>query len=481
MAEADLKSKAIGGALWTAVEKFIRQGAQFVIGIVLARILAPDDYGIVGMLAIFIAIANTFADSGLSNALIQKQDCTDDDYSTIFYFNVAVALGCYALLFISAPSVASFYEMPILTNVMRIVSLSIIISGLTAVQNTRLTKQLRFRLQSKISIVSVFVTGATGLTLAFRGWGVWALVFQALAGQIFTSVCIWCYSKWIPKIRFSINSFRQLWRFGSKLLCSSLINTLYQNLYTLVIGKCFTPAQVGYYNRGNGYASIPVNTVTDMSLKVTYPILAKLQDDDERLLRAYSKLLRMPLYVLYPILTTIAVTSAPLIEFMIGEKWLPCAPLLSILCIGGMFTPLTQINLNLLYVKGRTDLVLKLELIKKPIAFLILFASIPFGIIVMVVGKALYEFVAFSFNCYYTGKILNYGELRQLRDLLPIFINCAVMAGVMAIAMTSVCSPWIKFIVAIPCGLFSYWIFSILTKDTSYIELKEILLKKLSL
>lgn len=481
MAEADLKSKAIGGALWTAVEKFIRQGAQFVIGIVLARILAPDDYGIVGMLAIFIAIANTFADSGLSNALIQEQDCTDDDYSTIFYFNVAVALGCYALLFLSAPSVASFYEMPVLTDVMRVVSLSIIISGLTAVQNTRLTKQLRFRLQSKISIVSVFVTGATGLILAFRGWGVWALVFQALAGQIFTSVCVWCYSKWIPKLRFSVNSFRQLWRFGSKLLCSSLINTLYQNLYTLVIGKCFSPAQVGYYNRGNGYASIPVNTVTDMSLKVTYPILAKLQDDDERLLRAYSKLLRMPLYILYPILTAIAVTSAPLIEFMIGEKWLPCAPLLSILCIGGMFTPLTQINLNLLYVKGRTDLVLKLELIKKPIAFLILFASIPFGIIVMVVGKALYEFVAFSFNCYYTGKILNYGELRQLRDLLPIFINCAVMAGVMAIAMTSVCSPWIKFIVAIPCGLFSYWIFSILTKDTSYIELKEILLKKLSL
>lgn len=481
MAEADLKSKAIGGALWTATEKFIRQGAQFVIGIVLARILAPDDYGIVGMLAIFIAIANTFADSGLSNALIQKQDCTDDDYSTIFYFNVAVALGCYALLFLSAPSVASFYEMPILTDVMRVVSLSIIISGLTAVQNTRLTKQLRFRLQSKISIVSVFVAGATGLTLAFRDWGVWALVFQALAGQIFTSVCIWCYSKWMPKLRFSVNSFRQLWRFGSKLLCSSLINTLYQNLYTLVIGKCFTPAQVGYYNRGNGYASIPVNTVTDMSLKVTYPILAKLQDDDERLLRAYSKLLRIPLYILYPILTAIAVTSVPLIEFMIGEKWLPCAPLLSILCIGGMFTPLTQINLNLLYVKGRTDLVLRLELIKKPIAFLILFASIPFGIIIMVVGKALYEFVAFSFNCYYTGKILNYGELKQLRDLLPIFINCAVMAGVMAIAMTSVCSPWIKLLVAVPCGLLSYWIFSILTKDASYIELKEILLKKLSL
>ena len=479
MSEKNLKSSAVNGAIWTGVEKFSRQAVQFVIGIILARVLSPDDFGVIGMLAIFIAIAQTFTDSGLSSALIQKKDRTEVDCSTIFFFSIGVGVLFYLLLYATAPLIADFYNMPILTDVTRVVALSIILSGMTAVQNARLTIDLRFRTLSLIAIISMVVTGATGLALAYSGWGVWALVFQALAGQIVTSVCTWYCSRWMPKLEFSMTSFKQLWGFGSKLLVSGLINTIYGNLYTLVIGKKFSSAEVGFYNRGNHFALLPAQTVQDMAIKVNFPILAKMQDDDERLLGAYKKLLTVPLYILYPVLVCMAVTAEPLVIVLIGEKWLPCVPIMQVLCIGYMFSPLTHINLNLLYVKGRTDLVLKLEFIKKPIAFLILFASIPFGIIVMVIGKAIYEFIAFSFNCYYTGKILNYGEWKQLKLLLPTFINCAIMAAVIYLSMLPFTLPIVKLCVGVSVGLISYWLFSIATKDAAYGEVREIVKRKL--
>lgn len=479
MPEKNLKSSAVNGAIWTGVEKFSRQAVQFVIGIILARILSPDDFGVIGMLAIFIAIAQTFTDSGLSSALIQKKDRTEVDCSTMFFFSMSVGVLFYLLLYATAPLIADFYNMPILTDVTRVVALSIILSGLTAVQNARLTIDLRFRTLSLIAIISMVVTGATGLALAYSGWGVWALVFQALAGQMVTSICTWYCSRWMPKLEFSMKSFKQLWGFGSKLLVSGLINTIYGNLYTLVIGKKFSSAEVGFYNRGNHFALLPAQTVQDMAIKVNFPILAKMQDDDERLLGAYKKLLTVPLYILYPVLVCMAVTAEPLVIVLIGEKWLPCVPIMQVLCIGYMFSPLTHINLNLLYVKGRTDLVLKLEFIKKPIAFLILFASIPFGIVVMVIGKAIYEFIAFSFNCYYTGKILNYGEWKQLKLLLPTFINCAIMAAVIYLSMLPFTLPIVKLCVGVSVGLISYWLFSIATKDAAYGEVREIVKRKL--
>lgn len=479
MSEQNLKSSAVNGAIWTGVEKFSRQAVQFVIGIILARLLPPEDFGVIGMLAIFIAIAQTFTDSGLSSALIQKKNRTEVDCSTIFFFSTGVGVLFYLLLYAAAPLIADFYNMPILTDVTRVVALSIILSGLTAVQNARLTIELRFRTLSLIAIISMVVTGVTGLALAYSGWGVWALVFQALAGQIVTSICTWYCSRWMPILTFSKDSFKQLWGFGSKLLVSGLINTLYDNLYTLVIGKRFTSAEVGFYNRGNHFALLPAQTVQDMAIKVNYPILAKMQDDDERLLRAYKKLLTVPLYILYPVLVGMAVAAEPLVIVLIGEKWLPCVPIMQVLCIGYMFSPLTHINLNLLYVKGRTDLVLKLEFIKKSIAFLILFATMPFGIIVMVIGRAIYCFIAFSFNCYYTGKILDYGEWKQLKILLPTFINCAIMAAAVYASMLPFTTPILKLCIGIPVGIIVYLLFSIFTKDAAYLEVKEIVKRKL--
>ncbi|SHJ29811.1 Membrane protein involved in the export of O-antigen and teichoic acid [Fibrobacter sp. UWP2] len=479
MAEGSLKNKVIGGMAWTGIEKIVNKAVNFLIGIALARMLAPTDYGVIGMLAIFIAVANTFTDSGLSNALIQKQDRTEKDFCTIFYFNIVVAIGFYLALFFASPYIAQFYNMPILEDVTKVVALSLIITGFTAVQRTRLTIDLRFQTQALISVISLLVTGAVGLILAYLGFGVWALVFQALAGQLISSICIWYCSRWMPKLIFSKTSFKQLFGFGSKLLCSSLINTIYGNLYTLVIGKAFSPADVGFYNKGNEYALLPTQAMQDMTLKVNYPILAKMQDDNERLLRAYRKLLRTPLFLLYPVLTVIAVTAEPLIEVMIGPKWLPCVPILQVLCFGYMFSPLTHINLNLLYVKGRTDLVLKLELIKKPIGFAILFATLPFGIYAMVIGKAAYEFIAFSFNCYYTGKILNYGEIKQLRVLIPVFVQIAVMGVVTHFAMIPFDGSVAKVAVGIVTAAVVYFGIAAIVKDESFMDFKEIILSKI--
>lgn len=471
-------NKAISGMAWTSLDKLASYAIQFVISIVIARLLMPSDFGIIGMLAIFIAIAQTFLDSGFANALIQKKGRTEVDYATVFYFNVAISIVLYLMFYFSAPFIASFYDIPVLTDVTRVVGLSLVINGLVIVQTAKLSIELNFRLQAIASIVSVLISGLIGLWLAYTGWGVWALVYQTVSQSIIRALILWGFAKWKPLLVFSFDSFRQLFSFGSKLLVSGLINTIYTNIYTLVIGKVFSAAEVGFFNQGNHFSRFPMQVVQDVVLKVNYPILSELQDENERLIHAYKKLLRTPMFILFPIMVGICAVASPLIEVLLGEKWLPCVPVLQVLCVGYMFTPLTTINLNLLYVKGRSDLVLKLEFIKKPIAFLILFTSIPFGLIWMCVGKALYEFIAFSFNCYYTKKLLNYGIWKQMKELLPIFVNVAIMFIIVTLCMTLVEPPFMKLLIGISAGVFSFVSFAFLTKDESLNDAKEVLMKK---
>lgn len=477
MAES-LKNAAISGVTWKTIEKFSNYGIQFCISIVLARLLSPADYGTVGLLAIFFALAGLFKDCGFGSALIQKKNATQADYSTVFIYNVVSSVVIYAILFFSAPLIAKFYSLPILTPIVRVSAISFIIGGLTGVQYTKLTKELKFKTLSILSIISVIVTGTAGIIMAYYGWGVWALVFQGLVSSILMGVVVWILSGWHPTLEFSKDSFRSLFSFGSKLLGSNIINTIYNNLYTLVIGKVFNPATVGYYNRANGYAQLPTDTVMQLSLSISYPLLAKVSDNDSRLLNAYKKLLRTPLFALYPILTLLIVVAHPLIEVMIGAKWLPCAPMLQILCFRGFVFPLSHTNLNLLYVKGRSDLVLKLELMKKPIAFAILFATIPFGIIPMVTGCAAYSFVAFTFNCYYTKKFLNYGLKRQIAELMPIIVNCLAAAIVAYLCMHLFTANLLQVLVGVLSGGITFILLSYLRKDESFIEIRGILAER---
>lgn len=465
--DAVTQRRAIRGMAWAGTEKVLIHVLRFVFGVLMARILCPEDYGIVGLLYIFINISSIFVDSGFTSALIQKKDRTEADYATVFFFNLGVATFFYLVLFFAAPWIAAFYRIPQLTDVARIVALGLPLNALCAVHRTRLTIQLNFRAQTIVTFIALLLSGGAGLFLASAGYGVWALVWQGVASAVLTIALFWGLSRWRPQLTFSTDSFRRFFSYGWKHLCSSLINQIYSELYTLVIGRKFSAVDVGYYTRANGYAMLPTGIVSETVVRVNFPILAQLQDDNEKLIIVYRKLLRTPIWLLAPVLFGIGALAKPLIFCMIGEKWLPCAPYLTILCFGMLFSPLTTINLNLLYVKGRTDCVLKLELIKKPLAFLIVLAMIPFGVFWMCVGKAVYDVIAFMFNCYYTKKILNYGLWAQMKDVFPVLLNAGVMAGVVHAASLFFENPFVQVIVGVPTGIAVYFAGSFLLKDPS--------------
>ena len=479
---ASLRNEAIKGMSWAAIEKFTSQAIAFILGIIMARLLAPADYGVIGMTGIFIGIAGTLVDSGLGTALIQKKEKKKDDYSTLFVFNFGISTLLYLILFIAAPWIAEFYKTPVLKDVTRVITFQLVLNALFNAHYTKLRIDLQFKAMSIISLVSQIMTGCVGVFFAFIGWGVWALVWQTIFSCIIRGLMAVAYLKWwMPGTGFSKDSFRYLFGFGSKILASSLINTIYGNVYTLIIGKKFTPDEVGHYTRGGQLATFPANVTTDILVSVNYPILARLQDDNAKLVNAYRKMLTVPLFALYPILVGMAVLGEPFIGLLLGEKWLPCVPFLQIIAIGAMFTPLTHVNLNLLYVKGRTDLVLKLEIIKKTIAFSIVFLTIPFGIIWMLVGKSCYDFIAFSINCHYTGKILGYGWKKQMKEILPIILKSLIMGAIVFAATFALEGWWAKVLIGVPCGMVVYFIIAIVTKDSSLTEIWNIAKEELGI
>lgn len=478
MEEQSLGKKVINGMVWTSIERFGTLAIQFIISIAIARILSPEDYGIVGMTAIFMAIADILLNSGFSSALIQKKDRNETDYTTCFYFNVIVGLLLYAILYFSAPFIADFYRVPLLTPVCRVLALGLMLSSLTTSQGAKLRVELKFKQLSVIALATTLFSGVIGLCMAIAGWGVWALVLQMVGGSFLYLIFLEFYTKWLPRGRFSYDSFKYLFSFGSKILCSNIINTIYGNLYTLVIGRVFTPAEVGYYNRANNFANLPSQTLLGTVMKVAYPIMSEIQDDNVRLTWAYKKFLRLPLFILYPILAGFVALAEPLIVALIGEKWLPCVPYLQILSVGCLFTPLTHINLNILYVKGRTDLVLKLEVIKKTIAFSILFATIQFGIVWLIVGKAFYELVAYSFNCYHTGKFINFGFWKQMYYNVPIILKSSLMGvACWGVSLLGV-SAWSQLFLGFITGVAVYGAIVFMTKDESLYDLIAIIKKK---
>ena len=472
---SEIKHKAVSGMAWTGIERFGTQIVQFLVEVIIARILMPSDYGIIAMLAIFMAIAQTFLDSGFASALIQKKGRTEVDYSTVFYFNIFVAVFIYLLFYLTAPIIATFYNMPILTDVTRLYSIALIFNGLTIVQTAKLSIDLDFKSQAYASITSVVISGAIGIFMAYVGYGVWALVAQGVILAAIRMVMLWILSSWMPLLTFSTKSFRQLFSFGSKLLASGMINTVFMNVYSLVIGKAFAASKLGLYNRAEKFSSLPSNTFTQIVIKVNYPILSQYQDDNKNLLLIYKRLLRTPMFILYPLLFGMITLAYPVIELMLGEKWLSCVSMFQILCIGCLWTPLTHINLNLLYVKGRSDVVLRLEFIKKPLYLLILLCSIPFGLLWICVGKSVCDFMGFAINCYYTNKLLGYGFVKQLMDIAQILINCIIMSLLILVVISLFVSPVEKMIVGVIIGSFSYFLLSWIEQDESFNELKNLL------
>ena len=453
---SDLKKKTVSGVLWSLAGQFSVQGIQFLVSVVLARLLSPDDYGMIGMLAIFLAISQVFIDGGFSSALIQRKDCDDTTYSTVFYINVGISLVCYGILFAAAPFIADFYGQPILKDIARVSSLSLIIGALSATNTVQLTKRIDFKTQSKINVVSAILSGVTGIALAYSGFGVWALVAQSVSLALFKLVLTVFCVRWFPSLVFSRKIFKELFSFGSKLVLASLISSIYTNIRSLIIGKKFTPADLGQYTTANKFATMAGSSLSGVLYNVSFPVLSKVQDDDAVLLDAYKRFLSVSAFTIFPLMMLLAGIAEPLIRFLVTDKWLECVPFLQILCFGWMYDCLTRINLNLLYVKGRSDLVLRLEIVKKTIAFTILFVSCFMGIIGICVGAAVYNFIAFFCNTYYTKRLLGYGFKEQFLQTLPYLILSLLVLAIAAAISTAPMTPGYSIILSTAASATTY-------------------------
>jgi len=415
-----LKQKTVSGIFWSSIERFSIQGVQFVLGIIMARLLAPGDFGIVGMLTIFLAVSQSIIDSGFSNALIRKKNRTETDFSTVFYFNIVIGLFFYFILFFTSPYIAAFYNTPILESLTKVVALTIFINSFTIIQEAKFTINVDFKTLTKASLLSALISGAVGIWLAYRGFGVWALAVQSITSSCVRLVTLWIYSGWRPQKVFSITSFKEMFSYGSKMLIAGLINTTYNNMYTLVIGKKFTKADVGYYNRANIYAYFFSSNITNILQRVTFPLLSTIQDENERLRETYRRFLRLSAFVVFPLMMGLLAVADPLIRLLLTDTWSSAILLLQILCLSQMWYPIHAINLNLLQVKGRSDLLLRIEIIKKTIGVSILLITIPLGVAAICWGTVVSSLIALFINTYYTGKLIQVGYLRQMKDLLPI-------------------------------------------------------------
>lgn len=470
MAEG-LKTLTYKGVAWSTVERFSLQLVQFVISVIMARLLDPSDYGLIGMLAIFMSLSQVFIDGGFSNALIQRKECSDEDFSTVFYINLTISIIVYGLLFLFAPLIASFYEEPLLTSITRVYSLTLIIGSLSAVHNTKLLIDIDFKTQSIISLTSAIVSGVVGIYSAFKGLGVWALVIQALIGTTLGSLLRFFFVKWLPHRRFSINSFRTLFAFGSKLLVAQIISSIYDNLYNLFIGKRFPSNTLGHYTRGNQFSRLVSVNISDIFNRVSFPLFSKVQENDEKLLDIYVKYVKMSVFIIFPLVLGLCGIAKPLVLLLLTDKWLPCVPLLQILCFAYLFNGVIKVNLNLLYVKGRSDLVLKLEIIKKTVAVLILLATIFFDIKIVCLGQVLYSLTALYLNTIYTKKILGFGFLKQMVTVIPYLSLGFVVLIEASIISHVITTPWISLALSLIICTVSYLGLAKLTRLYAYAEI----------
>lgn len=451
-----LRHKTVHGLLWSSIERFSVQGITFVVGILIARQLLPCEYGTIAMLYVFIAIAASLVDSGFSTALVRKMDRSEADNATVFYFNILVGFVCALLLFLSAPLIAEFYEMPILNSVTRLVSVILLFDSFCVVQRALLTAEIDFKTQAKISLSAVVLSSGVGLYLAYTGWGVWALAWQMVASSLFKSILFWIFAQWKPTASFSKESFRNLFGFGSKLLVSGLIDTLYGNIYTLIIGKAYSAASLGNYSRARQIAFYPSSNLVDILQRVTFPVLSRIQNEDEQLKAHYRLMLRLSAFVVFPLMIGLSLVASPLIITILTPKWIEAAPLLQIISLTLMWYPIHAINLNLLQVKGRSDLFLRVEIIKKIIGISIICITIPMGLIAMCWGQMLSSVIGLLINTHYTGKLIGVGFIRQVLDLLPTLLVATAMGGAVYLSIKWIEIPWVQLFIGIMSGILTY-------------------------
>lgn len=480
MQQESLKNKTKKGLAWSMIERFATQGVQFLFGIILARLLSPDDYGIIAMPLVFLAIAQCIIDSGFSTALIRKPELTEDDLSTAFYFNIGIGILCYAVLFFSSPLIADFYHTPILSSLLKVTALAVLFNPLCAVQQAILTRKIDFKTQAIVSLSGAVVSGIVGLYMAYNGFGVWSLVFQQVGGYVMRTILLWILGKWKPKRKWSWESFHYLWGFGSKMLGSGLLDTIYNNIYPIVIGKYFSAQDLGNYTRAQQFSSLPSSNVTGVLQRVTFPVLSSIQNEDERLAKNYRKILKLSAFLIFPMMLILSAVANPLVRILLTDKWSGCVVLLQIICFQMMWYPIHAINLNLLTVKGRSDLFFRLEVLKKIIGVCIMCITIPNGIIWMVSGGIVSSMIALVINTYYTGKLIHVGYLKQMRDLLPIFGISLFVWFCIFICVTLIENCYVQLLLGVFIGFILFVVLSKLFLKSEWKDLMSIIKLKVN-
>ncbi|WP_019671570.1 lipopolysaccharide biosynthesis protein [Eudoraea adriatica] len=417
-----LKQKTIYGFIWSAAEAILIKGISFIAMLILARWLGPADFGLIGMIAIFIGIGTSLVDSGMTSSLIRTQNAEDSDFSTVFYMNMAMSFLVYVLLFVSAPLIARFYEQEVLINVIRVYCLSFIISAFTAVQLAILKKEMKFKRLASINAPSTLIGVSVGLSLGYYKFGVWSIVAMFLTTQIILSLLLWFTASWKPSLNFSKQKLIYHYNFGYKIMLAGFLDTIFKNSYNVIIGKFFPVQTLGYYERAQRFNDYPSLTLTGIINQVTYPMLSKLQNDTTKLAEVYRRLLRLTFFVISPLMLGGAAIATPLFEIILGEIWLPAIPFFRILSVGAILYPVHAFNLNVLQVYGRSDLSLKTEIIKKVIWAFMIFIGFQFGLMGLVWSGVITSYICLPINMYYSSQLITYKIKTQILDLFPILV-----------------------------------------------------------
>ena len=477
-----LRQKTVSGLSWSFIDSISGQGIQFIVGIILARMLTPREFGLIGMITIFIAVSESFINSGFSSALIRKKECTQADYSTVFFYNLTAGAIFFTILLFSAPAISGFFKEPELKPIIQVLGAVLIIDSATIIQRTILTKQINFKLQTRISVIAALGSGAMAIGMAYSGFGVWSLVAQRLCKQAINSFLLWLWNKWKPIAVFSRQSFRELFGFGSKLLASGLIDTIYRNVYYLIIGKFFSAKELGYYTRADQFNALPSQSLTGVIGRVSYPILSSIQDDANRLKASYQQLIRSTMFITFTLMVGMAAVAEPMVVGLIGEKWKPAVIYLQMLCFTGMLYPLHALNLNMLQVKGRSDLFLRLEVIKKILAVPVIVIGIFWGIRVMVAGMMLNSVISLYINSYWSGRMIGYPFRQQISDILPSFsLSLAMAISVYLLGLILTYAPILNLLIQVTAGAAFILVFSEMAKFKDYLFIKEIVMERLHL
>lgn len=417
-----LKKKAIKSFNWSLFEGFSSQGITFVVGIVLARILSPSDFGLVGLITVFVVVSNSIVESGLSNALIRKTDATNKDFSTVFFINITLAAFIYVLFFLISSFISDFFNEPRLKNLIRVSTIALVINSWVIIQRTLLVKDLNFKLQSIISFIASFFSGLIAVIMVYNKFGVWSLVFLTISKQLINCILLWVTSKWRPIMVFSKSSFNELFDYGYKLLIANLINSIYQNIYYVIIGKVFTPTSLGYFTRADSFQKPFSSNIALGIRRISFPILSGLQNDDFQLKMKFKKFIRFSILLSSIVLFCIAGIAKPIVLILVGEKWFPSIFYLKLLCVPGILYPLQILNLNLLNIKGFSNLNLKLEIVKKIVLIPVLFIVTFKGIDALLYSLVVFSIVEFFINSIYTYKLINYSLMEQLKDIFPFIL-----------------------------------------------------------